>query len=208
MRLIQPALEIIRQNRRMYIILNVEFYGIVLLSMLYVISHPYLQENMLASVRQTFTQGPLIAVTGAYQSGSVIPAALLTFVINLLVGSFTSITLPSMLAPFTGIIVGLYRAVQWGTLYSPTDPSLVGPLLPHCVNMLLEGQAYVLAMLASAIHATAFLSPASVGEKSRLRGYVTGLKQTAQLYVLVIIILAVAAVYEALEVILLGPLFA
>lgn len=207
MRLILPALNIVRQNRKMYTLLNVEFYGIILLSMLYVISHPYLQENMLVSVRQTFTQGSIAVVTDAYLSANIISAALLTFVVNLLGGSFTSITLPSMLVPFSGMIVGLHRAVQWGTLYAPTDPSLVGSLLPHCVNILIEGQAYVLAMLASAIHATAFLSPDTVGEKSRLRGYVVGLKQTAQLYVLVILILAIAAIYEALEVILLGPLF-
>jgi hypothetical protein len=62
-------------------------------------------------------------------------------------------------------------------------------------------------LLATYVHGRAFLWPRTVGAESHRQGYLEGLKRTARLYVLVIVLLAVAAIYEALEVILLVPLF-
>ncbi len=50
--------------------------------------------------------------------------------------------------------------------------------------------------------------PGRVGVKGHGRGYLEGLKRTGRLYVLVAALLAVAAIYEALEVIYVVPLFA
>lgn len=208
MRLLQPAFAIIRQNRKTYIILNILYYGLVIASMIYVFTNPTIQHTLLETIGQSFDQGPLSAVSEAYGSAQMVPAMLLTFVINLLAGSFASITLPSLIIPFSGILLGLYRAVLWGLLLSPSEPSLAGPMIPHSLTLLLEGQGYILAMLAAAVQSWAFIKPASVGEQSRLRGYAVGLKKTAWLYVLIAVILAIAAVYEALEVIFLVPLFA
>ena len=57
------------------------------------------------------------------------------------------------------------------------------------------------------VSGNAFLRPRSVGLTTHGGGYFNGLKQTASLYVLVTLLLAVAAVYEALEVIYIVPLF-
>ncbi len=208
MRLLQPAFQIISQNRKAYVILNVAYYGLVILSMVYVFTNPAIQQTMLDAVGQSFDEGPLSAVSEAYGSAQVLPAMLLTFVINLFAGSFASITLPSLIIPFSGVLLGIYRAVLWGLLLSPSESSLIGPMIPHSLTLLLEGQGYILAMLAAVVHAWALIRPASVGETNRLRGYLVGLKQAAWLYVLIVIVLAVAAIYEALEVIYLVPLFA
>lgn len=56
--------------------------------------------------------------------------------------------------------------------------------------------------LGAYVQARAFLWPKVVGVTGHGRGYLAGLQRTAWLYVLVITCLAVAAVYEALEVIL------
>jgi hypothetical protein len=149
----------------------------------------------------------LAPVGGAYSGGKVVVAILLTFVVNLLLGSAMMITGPSLVVPFSGLVIGVVRAILWGLLLSPTHPELAGGMIPHSLTLLLEGQGYILAMLAVWLHGRAFLWPKSVGLESNLGGYVEGLKRTGQLYLLVTIVLAVAAVYEGLEVIYLAPLF-
>jgi hypothetical protein len=74
-------------------------------------------------------------------------------------------------------------------------------MIPHSLTLILEGQAYILAILASYVQGVAFLRPQSVGVAGHRQGYFEGAKRTARLYVLVAIVLAVAAVYEAVEVI-------
>ncbi|GEM_PF-2880586 len=48
----------------------------------------------------------------AYMSGNFPLAAILTFLINLTLGSFVYITLPSLTIPFGGVIIGLVRAIS------------------------------------------------------------------------------------------------
>ena len=47
------------------------------------------------------------------------------------------------------------------------------------------------------MHGNSLLRPSCVGLTSRTAGYVTGLKLSAPLYLLVLIVLAIAATYEA-----------
>ena len=207
MDVLRSSWQIVREHRRAYVVLNVVYYGLVALSMIYVaFVNPALQEQMLADVGAAFTEGLLETVGGAYLGGNVLAAAVLTFLVNLLMGSLLFITLPSLIIPFAGLLLGVYRAVLWGLLLAPTSAELALVMIPHSLVLVLEGQAYVLAMFAVYVHGQAFLRPASVGLTSHLQGYVAGLKLSARLYLLVVIVLAVAAIYEALEVILMVSL--
>jgi hypothetical protein len=206
MKAVKNALAIVRENRRAYIIINLVYYGLVLVGMVYVSFNPALQEFLLDQVGEAFAMGPLAAVTEAYTNGQVITATLLTFVINLVAGSLIYITLPSLVIPFSGFLVGILRAVLWGLLLSPTNPELGAVMIPHSITLILEGQAYVLVLLAVYVQGHSFLWPHRTGSESYRQGYLQGLKQTAQLYLLVIIVLAVSALYEVLEVIFLVPL--
>lgn len=201
MNALRGAWRVVTDYRRPYLILNATYYGLVFLGMVYVaVVNPALQEQLLSSVEGAFTEGPLATVGGAYMGGNVLAAAVLTFVVNLSVGSLLSLTLPSLIVPFSGLLLGAYRAVLWGLILAPTGPELALVMIPHSVTLLLEGQAYILALLAVYVQGRAFLWPDSVGASSRRQGYVTGLKLSARLYLLVIVALAGAAIYEALEV--------
>jgi hypothetical protein len=198
----------VRADLGAYLFLNVAYYGLVLLGMAYVtFANPALQKTLLEAVGRAFTQGPLAGLGSAYTSGQVLSAMVLTFLVNLLLGSLIEMQLPSLILPFSGILMGLFRAVLWGLLLAPSAPGLSGPMIPHSLTLLLEGQAYVLAMLAAYVHGRAFLRPAAYGQGSHGSGYVEGLRRSGWIYLLVIGFLAVAAVYEALEVIYLAPLF-
>lgn len=52
----------------------------------------------------------------------------------------------------------------------------------------------------------AFLWPRSVGRESRVKGRLEGLKRTGKLYLLIILTLAIAAIYEVIEVVFILPL--
>ncbi len=171
------------------------------------IFNPGLQETLLKSVGQAFTEeGPLQAVGIAYGGGQVLNAMFLTLVINLLMGSLMVITLPGLVVPFSGLIMGIVRAILWGLLLSPANPNLAMAMIPHSLTLVLEGQGYILALLGVYVQGKAFSKPSAYGKTGHLRGYLEGLRRTAWIYLLVVLVLAVAAVYEALEVIFLAPL--
>ncbi len=88
-------------------------------------------------VIQAFTIGPLSSVGTAYSSGQVLDASIMTFLVNLALGSFMDITLPSLIIPFPGILTGAYRAVIWGILFSPAH--FEAYLVPRHLILFLEG---------------------------------------------------------------------
>lgn len=193
------AFTIMRTHRRTYLWLNLMYYGLIMVGILYATFDPALQKLLTDAVGTAFSQGPLAAVGEAYLTGQTLRAILFTFVINLFVGSGATITLPSLIIPFSGLLMGAYRAVVWGLIYAPNTPELRMIFLPHLPTLLLEGQAYVLALLAAVIQGRALFAPRIVGATTRWQGYKQSLKLTLQLYVLVVLVLAVAAIYEVLE---------
>jgi hypothetical protein len=199
---LRSAVRVVVKHRRAYAAINLGYYGLVVVAMLYVsLFNRPLQQQLLGSVQGAFTEGPLSTVGGAYLGGSVVQAAVLTFVVNLIAGSFLYITLPSLILPFAGLAVGALRAVLWGLVLAPTSTELALVMIPHSLTLVLEGQAYVLAIFAAYVQGLALLRPSTVGERSHGRGYLRGLRLTALLYVLVTLVLAASALYEAIEVV-------
>ncbi len=207
MKLIQRSWAIVGEVRRAFIGLNLFYWGLMAVGMIYILFNPELQKTLWNAVGVGFSQGPLAPVMNAYQSGQVVTASIMTFVTNLLLGSVIQINLPSLLIPFSGLLMGAFRAVLWGFIFSPATSVVNVALIPHVGTIILEGEGYVLAMLAAYVQGKAFLWPRTVGVTSHRQGYVMGFKRSAQLYVLVILTLAVAAVYEAVDVIWIIPLF-
>lgn len=180
-------------------------------------------------------------VTGVYESKRQLLAALVTFAVNLSIGAFGTITLPSMLVPLSGVLLAVYRAGSWGLLFSPgLHPDTTGywAEVPHVVTLVIEGEPYVIAAWGSWIAARMVWeeytvhkrttpekrvtepkqdgivklkpttadpsksseSPAAL--RSRLwSAYKRAWKMTGALYVPITCILAVAAIWEAFEVI-------
>jgi len=204
--LFRKAIALVRLHRRAYLVLNVCYYATVGIAMLAVTSYPEVQQMLTESVLEAFSQGTMADVAAAYAGGNVVQAMVLTFLANFFLGSFVVLMLPSMLVPFAGVGMGAVRAVLWGLLLAPTTPELRMAMIPHMGTLVLEGQGYILAILAAFVLGRAFVSPSSVGATRWLQGYGIGLKQALTLYILVAAVLAVSAIYEALEVIYLVPL--
>jgi hypothetical protein len=204
-RLVGRALSVIRQHKRAYIGLNLAYYGLVGLAMVFVASSPDIQQALTDSVILAFSEGPLAPVAEAYNQGNVLTAAFFTFVVNFFAGTLLVLFVPSLVIPFGGVAFGLVRATLWGLLLAPTSPELRQAMIPHSLTLVLEGQGYILAMLAAWVHGLGFVSPRTVDQTTHLRGWLAGLRRSLWLYVLVVVILAIAAVYEAIEVIYIVP---
>jgi hypothetical protein len=116
-------------------------------------------------------------------------------------GAFACVTLPSSLIPFSGFVIGSYRAAIWGLCLSPTSPRMLLAMIPHSLTLLLEGEAYVVAMFGCYLWGKWLIRPASAGFPNSREAYRAGLRANLQLYRLILLLLPVAAVYEAIEVI-------
>jgi hypothetical protein len=185
-------------HRRAWLVWSLVYYGALVLGVAYVAVDPSVQKSLLDAAGQAFSPtGPLGAVGDAYLSGSLLPAIALTVVTNLVLGSFLEITLPSLI-PLLGLVVGLFRAVVWGLLFSPLGGAFGVEMLPITLLLLLEGEAYVLAMLG----VWTWWWPVFSRRGQRGRKWVEGLKSQARVYVAVAFTLLVAAVYEVILVVL------
>ncbi len=205
--LLKSAWGLVQENRRAYIIINIVYYGLVVIGMIYVAFNQKLQEELLNLVGAGFMTGPLSFVGQAYVNAEVLTAIAATFFVNLFIGSFGTITLPSLIIPFSGFLIGIYRSILWGLLLSPAHPDMRLIMIPHSLTLIIEGQAYILALLAAYIQGRAFLWPKTVGLETRAKGYVEGLKRTGKIYLLVVLTLAIAAIYEVIEVVIMIKYF-
>ncbi len=196
----RTALKTVKENLRECVLMNLLYYGLVATSMAYTCAFPEAQKGLMEALRAEFPQ-VFPWIVEAYTSGNFPLAAAVTFFGNLVLGSFAYITIPSLIIPFGGVVMGGVRAVGWGLLLAPTSPELARVMVPHSLTLILEGQGYVLAMFAAYLQWRGVIWPRSTGQEKRSKAYLTGIKKTAHIYTLTALFLAVSAIYEAFEVI-------
>jgi hypothetical protein len=201
-RWLAPPLAEIRQRLRLFCAVHVIYFGLCLVGMLIIYEFPDFQNAMLVMAGKEVESGSgLLGTAGrAYESRNIALAAVTTLGINFLFGSFASITLPSAILPGVGVLVAFCRALLWGILLAPTSLALSGRMLPHCWTLLFEGEAYIVAVFfALLIPIDLFRREAGATIPARYgRAIMLNLKGC----LLVFLVLAMAAVYEASEVIL------
>lgn len=199
---LRPPLEATVRYKHLLLALHLSYFGLVVLVMSITYLMPELQLSLLAGIKSQVSEGsgPLGFVGKAYLSKNVLRAAVATFAVNFPIGSLLSITLPSVILPGAGVLVAGFRAMMWGLLLAPTFVDLSGGMLPHSFTLLLEGEGYILALF------FALLIPVYLFRKSEgptvVRRYGRALLMNIRGNLLVAIVLAIAAIYEAIEVIL------
>jgi len=200
MRVLSSAVEIVRRHRRAYLACNVGYYGLILVGLAWAQLAPKTAEGLRSAVEASLESGTLAPVADVYDRGAVLAAIGLTLAVNLIIGSLASITLPSLVLPFSGLAVAGFRALVWGLLFSPASAAITWGNVPEGAViagvLILEGQGYVLTMLAAWIHGYGWTRPAMSEASTHGQGYRLGLGVTTRLYVLVVVTLAVAAVFE------------
>jgi len=192
------ALRVVNDYRRAYMLSNMVYYGLFISGVIAMALVPAsLKESMIQQLGVFLTTGTYAPVTEAYDSGFVLLAILLTFVVNLIIGRFFSITLPSVVIPFSGPLMYMPIAFTMGTVVSLA----LGTRTIIDINLFLlaalELQSSVIAILGAYIQGKALLFPKSVGLATHQQGFWLGIKETLYLYALIIAVLAIAAVHES-----------
>jgi hypothetical protein len=193
-------------HRRAWLVLNILYFSTIILGAGYTLVDPSIQPTLLRQVGQSLSpQGSLGAIAEAYLGGNLPQAVAFTLLVNLAGGSFLTLTVTSLALPFFGIVMGLFRALLWGVLFSPLSGVLPTDVmvasLPHLGVVFLEGEGYVIAMLGVWI----WWRPVFTSDNGRLQAWWAGLRYQGRVYVAVATVLAIAALYEAIELIYLVP---
>jgi hypothetical protein len=198
-----PILEM-RQRPRLLWMVHLTYFGIVIAASILIYEQPAVQTILLGKVGEALAakSGPLAAAGKAYLSGNIARAALVTLVVNFFLGSLAFITLPSIFFFGAGLLLAWLRAFLWGFLLAPTIPMLAHSMLPHSGTMLLEGEGYILAAFFGFLIPIHMVSSRLGGNLLSRWGRVLLLNFTANFWIA--LVLAVAAVYEATEVILMN----
>ncbi len=222
-----PLLEM-RVRPRLVWSVHVVYFGLVIAGSLLVFKAPEAQVVLLDQVREGLAtkSNPLGIAGEAYSSGNIpraivttflvnfLPgdpgvghpvtqrAPVVTFLVNFLLGALASIMLPSMLLPASGVVVAALRALACGLILAPAMQPLALAMLPHCLTILLAGEGYILATLFGLLIPIHVVQRSLGGNVFTRFGRALLLNFKAQFWIA--LVLAVAAIYEATEVILMN----
>ncbi|MCX6168121.1 MAG: hypothetical protein NTX65_02190 [Ignavibacteriales bacterium] len=191
-KILKDAFEIIAKNWKAYLVINILFYGLVIVGMIVISSNPKLHKEIIFNTKNYLINGTglLPFVTKYYLENNIPIAIAVTFSVNLILATFIQITLPSLIIPFLGLLLNCYRAFLWGHLFGFDMPVTIYGVL------LLEGQGYILAAFAIYLYGMYMIRPLYYGFQKRREAFIYGTKVIGKLYLLVTLVLLIAAVYE------------
>jgi hypothetical protein len=201
MYLVDDIVNILRKDWKLLLAVNVFYFGFLLIGGCIALLRPDIQGYWLGILAGGLKAGPLAPVGTAIEAGKVLNLAFQIFKTNVISGTLTYITIPSLIFPPWALIIGAWRALLWGMAFVvPYGHLTFGKLVFHYVTMLIEGEAYVVAIFASLRQLVALIRPERFGERSRLRAYGWAIIDNFKLLLVVIVLLAIGAIYEAFEV--------
>lgn len=177
------------------------YYGLVIIGLLIGLLYPPVSTGAggnIASQFSTIFPGLMQDIS----AGNVLNIIVTIFAFNSILGSFLVITLLNLIG--LGTLVFIYRPLMWGLIYSPTSPSAAMLLIAVIPTLILEGVAYVIAFTASLDFILAITKPKSLGEESRFKAWKKAWVYNLKSYVLVLIMLLVAAVVESITLVTLA----
>ncbi|MFJ4223760.1 hypothetical protein [Microbacterium sp. NPDC089695] len=183
---------VIRENRRVYLLLNAGAYGLVLIGFALGLLFPGLTEAGAAGLEADGT-GDL--VRQLVQTPALFALGILG--INLFRLSALTIVLPSLVVPFAGLAFFAYWAVDTGIVLVPTSPGGWIILIPHALTVIIELQAYVLFLLGAFLLGKYWLFPRTIDARNRRQGYVRGLRKLGLLALPALALLVIGALWEA-----------
>lgn len=171
---------------RFLILMNLLFFGAVFITTL--VSGLFLPPQLYTGQSGGFSRG--------FFSDNLILEVLSILLFNLVMASLGVVTLPGFaLFPLSGVFL-VYRAFIWGLFIYQSPNSVFLVALP---TLVLEGEGYAFAAVAGTLVGMSWIRPEWIykGENiSKMESLKKALRESAWLYVLVVMVLFVAAVVE------------
>ena len=145
------------------------------------------------------TEVPFTTIAQSLRGGELAQAILITFLVNLTLGAFLTTTLPGII-PLVGLLgpiaITLIRGFVVGTVYPEIIASSLGGFALGLGTMILELGAYVFSGAAGIHVSLAPIMPIRYGVQGRWAAFKTAGKDAAKVYVIVVILLALGAIWE------------
>ena len=145
------------------------------------------------------TESPFTTILQSLSTGDLVQAILITFLLNLSTGAFLSTTLPGII-PLIGalgtVTITLFRGFIIGVTYPAVLASSAAGFVLGMGTMILELGAYVFSGAAGIKIALAPIMPKRYGAQSRWVAFKMAWKDAARIYVIVIVLLALGAIWE------------
>src|SRR6266404_8151079 len=133
---LRKAIACLHQFRGAYLALSLMFYALIAVGAAYAAFNQGSSDLVAKSGRAGVSE-VLPFVVSAYKGGHILRAMGWTFVINLLGGSLLYITIPSLIVPFSGLLLAGVRAIVWGMVFSSSILHPIGALSACKILLLL-----------------------------------------------------------------------
>lgn len=182
---LRACVEVLSKKERFLAMMNLVFFGCILVVALYVqfmFPPPY-------EGRPVEVPDFLVGV-----GWPVMVVGILLF--NLVLSGFVVVTLPGLVFFPLSAVALLYRAFLWGVLLSQLPTPQFLAVLP---TVILEGEGYVIASVAGMTLGLSWLKPDWIYEGeglSRSEALRKALRECGRLYIVVVVVLLLAAIVE------------
>jgi hypothetical protein len=193
--------KLLQENLKAYVYFNIAFYSLMIIFMIYTLFNPELQLSIREQVESAIAQSSLFGEYFAKtRSGNFTFHDSLFFTpliwMKNIYSAFLSIYLPSLIIPFSGVLLGFFQTFAFGVGFSPID-GLSFVFLQKLLLITLEGQAAILAITSSFIMSKYYVK--GLKQKNlRFMYYKEGVIKSSQFFTLSIAMLLIAAIYEGL----------
>jgi len=188
------AMDIIKKDWRLLATLNALFFCVLIIGAAIALISPGLHLSMI-----NFIGADSIASSAGISSNSnTLNTAMLTFCSSF--QYLLMITVPSIVLPIWGPIVGAAKFFLWGVTYvAPLRGGItLGKLVPQYLLMIVLGEAYVIAIFACTRQLKVAVSSSGFEFGQILALYLKSVAENMKLLLIVIILLAAASLYQAL----------
>jgi len=200
MRIVSQAIEAAKRMRMLLLLVALFYVGSYLVGW-YLIS---IKSQMAVETAQlvsgaVLTETPFTTILQSLRGGELVQAILITFLLNLTTGAFLSTTVPGII-PLVGALgtmaITLFRGFIIGVTYPEILASSPAGFALGMGTLILELGAYVFSGAAGINIALAPILPRRYGVQSRWAAFKMAWKDAARIYVIVIILLALGAIWE------------
>jgi len=198
--ILSAAVQAARRVKILLILLTVLYAGSYLVGWYLIsIKSSVAVEMSQALTEAVFTEEPFTSIIESLQGGALVNAILVTFLVNLTMGAFLTTTLPGVV-PLVGalgtIAITLIRGFGIGVVYPEVLSASPAGFALGLGTMILELGAYVFSGAAGINIALAPILLRRYGVQSRWAAFKMAWKDAARIYVIVVILLALAAIWE------------
>jgi hypothetical protein len=195
---LSDAVGIMKKDWKLLAGLNALYFCVVVIGAVMALISPGLHLSMIQYIGAETIGGPLSTAPPADTREALMDAGY-SLASSLFVNTLAMITAPSVILPLWAPIIGASRFFIWGVAYvSPLEGVLtLGDILPQYVAMLLEGEAYVIAIFACVRQMAVALTNMNIGFRPMLRKYGDSVVENLKLLLVVVLLLAAAALYQA-----------